>query len=294
MFTTNLTKFDREFPFPPISVDEAYMAYEKVLDFAGPDMAQRDWADTNIVGNVRNQTGQILSVRPTLSLVGWWKGESNAWDSAGTNNGALVNATYTNGIVGTAFSFDPESYPNGTYCGLEIPDSPAYALTNAFTIEGWVRPRQNGYVIFWRGDISSLDPYSLSMQGNTTLNFTVTGSSGANATLSATLPYNNWYHVGATYNHGVMMLYTNGVLAAQTITAVVPVLSSRMSDKPGIGVGNVNDGQNNFPFIGDDEIFPLQSRFVRPRNPGHLQCRPCREILHRRGPLSGHRPGRHP
>ncbi len=61
MFTTNGTRFDREFPFPPISVDEAYLAYEKVLDFAGPDMAQRDAVDTNIVGNVRTQTGSILN-----------------------------------------------------------------------------------------------------------------------------------------------------------------------------------------------------------------------------------------
>ncbi|HEY3760952.1 MAG TPA: S8 family serine peptidase [Verrucomicrobiae bacterium] len=66
MFTTNGTRFDREFPFPPITVDEAYMAYEKVMDFAGPDMALRDAVDTNIVGNVRTQTGAILNATQIL------------------------------------------------------------------------------------------------------------------------------------------------------------------------------------------------------------------------------------
>jgi subtilisin-like proprotein convertase family protein len=70
MFTTNATEFDREFQFPPISVDEADLAYEKVLDFAGPDMAQRDAVDTNIVGHVRTQNGSFLTTEPILSLSG--------------------------------------------------------------------------------------------------------------------------------------------------------------------------------------------------------------------------------
>ncbi len=61
MFTTNDTKFDRQFPLPPVTIDEAYQAYERVLDFAGPDMALRDAVDTNIVGSVRTQTGSIVS-----------------------------------------------------------------------------------------------------------------------------------------------------------------------------------------------------------------------------------------
>ena len=38
--------------------DEAFLAYEKVLDFAGVNLAQRDSVDTNIVGKVRTQIGR--------------------------------------------------------------------------------------------------------------------------------------------------------------------------------------------------------------------------------------------
>ncbi len=67
---TNLYTETNQFRFPPVQVDEAYMAYEKVLDFAGVSMFDREPAETNIVENVRRQTGTIINtpgVVPTLS-----------------------------------------------------------------------------------------------------------------------------------------------------------------------------------------------------------------------------------
>ncbi|PYI84927.1 MAG: hypothetical protein DME26_12290, partial [Verrucomicrobia bacterium] len=46
-------------------------------------------------------------VPPPPGIVGWWRGETNALDSAGTNNGVLRNGTmFTTGKVGQAFSLD--------------------------------------------------------------------------------------------------------------------------------------------------------------------------------------------
>ena len=61
MFTNQYTPV--QVPFPPlaVSIDEAFLAYERVLDFAGAAMDKRDAADTNIVGGVRGQTGAIIS-----------------------------------------------------------------------------------------------------------------------------------------------------------------------------------------------------------------------------------------
>ncbi len=66
MFTNYYTPF--EVPFPPlaVSIDEAYLAYERVLDFAGVAMDKRDAADTNIVLKVRTQTGALISSAGTL------------------------------------------------------------------------------------------------------------------------------------------------------------------------------------------------------------------------------------
>lgn len=59
MFGNSYTKADNLIPLPVIGVDEAFIAYEKVLDFAGTAMEKRDIVDQGIAGNVRAQTGVI-------------------------------------------------------------------------------------------------------------------------------------------------------------------------------------------------------------------------------------------
>jgi subtilisin-like proprotein convertase family protein len=268
MFTNLYTPFNRPFPLPPVPTDEAFSAYEKVLDFAGVSLCGRDWADAYIINGVRTQTGRITSTPPLWGLIGWWPGNGNANDVIAGNNGTVVNAGYTNGVVGQAFSLDPENWPYGTYNAVDVPDSPAYALTNSLTIEGWVRPRGNSYGIFWRGDNRpGWDPIGLSMQGNNTLLFYIEDAVGDSASVGANLIYNQWWHVAATLDGstGNMSLYTNGVLASQITTAFRPFGNLIPGDKPGIGIGNVNDGQNNFPFIGDIDEISLYNRALSAR-----------------------------
>lgn len=202
-------------------------------------------------------------VTPPTGLVGWWKGDGNTLDSISGNNGVNQNITYTNGVVGQAFACDPENYPYGTYTGIQIADQPAYALTNSLSIEGWVRPRGNGFMIFFRGDHRpGLDPYYLSMQANNTLVFGICDADGNGATVATTLNYFSWTHVAATLDgsSGTMSLYTNGVLAAQTVTAIRPFGALLPDQSPGVGIGNLNDGGNNFPFIGDIDEIGLYNR----------------------------------
>ncbi len=69
MFTNQFTKVGQPFPLIPVPTDEAYLAYEKDLDFAGVDLDKRDPADTNIVSNVRQQTGTLIS-SPSVLIPG--------------------------------------------------------------------------------------------------------------------------------------------------------------------------------------------------------------------------------
>ena len=72
---------------------------------------------------------------PPLGLVSWWRGEGDANDSAGTNNGVLQGGVaFVPGEVGQAFSFDGSS---NSY--VEVPDSPTLRLTNELTIECWAK-----------------------------------------------------------------------------------------------------------------------------------------------------------
>ena len=200
---------------------------------------------------------------PPSGMIGWWKGDGSAVDAVAGNNGTLVNAGYTNGVVGQAFAFDPENYSYGTYCAVQIADQPAYALTNSLTIEGWVRPRGDGYLIFFRGDHRpGLDPYFLGMQGNNLCTFVITDQNGNSASVQTPLIYNQWTHLAATLDGstGIVSIYTNSVLAGQTNTTIRPFGALDPTQSPGIGIGNVNDGGNNFPFLGDIDEIALYSR----------------------------------
>ena len=168
-------------------------------------------------------TATANPVPAPAGLVGWWKGDGTALDSVATNNGVNQNVAYTNGVVGQAFAFDPENYSYGTYCAVQIADQPAYALTNSLTIEGWVRPRGDGYLIFFRGDHRpGLDPYFLGMQGNNLCTFVITDQNGNSASVQTPLIYNQWTHLAATLDGstGIVSIYTNSVLAGQTNTTI--------------------------------------------------------------------------
>jgi hypothetical protein len=136
MFTNLYTPTNRPFPLPPVDTDEAFLAYEKVLDFAGTALFARDMVDSNIVTGVRNQSGTIISTPPLSGLVAWWKGQNNAFDSIGTNNGITTAITYANGEVGHAFDF------NGSGSFVRVPASPSLnvGLASGFTVEMWVNP----------------------------------------------------------------------------------------------------------------------------------------------------------
>jgi hypothetical protein len=57
-----------------------------------------------------------------------------------------------------------------------------------------------------------------------------------------------------------MSLYTNGLLAAKITTTVRPLGPLDPDESPGIGIGNVSDGGNNFPFVGEIDGIALYNR----------------------------------
>jgi len=203
--------------------------------------------------------------RPTDGLVGLWSGEGNAVDSITGNNGVLQNVSFTDGVVGQAFLFAPNNYPPGTYTGVQIPDRPEYALTRSLSIEGWIRPRgHSAYVIFFRGDHRpGLDPYGLAMDGEQNLSFGISdGDNAHNISVKTPVDLGAWIHVAGVLDDdaGTLSLYTNGVLAAQITTTFRPFGSLQPNESPGIGIGNVNDGGNNFPFAGEIDEMALYNR----------------------------------
>ncbi len=59
MFSGTYVPSGERYPVPPIDADEARIAYQRVLAFAGASVA-RDAVDLRLLGTVRNQTGRLV------------------------------------------------------------------------------------------------------------------------------------------------------------------------------------------------------------------------------------------
>ncbi len=191
-------------------------------------------------------------VAPPSGLVGWWKAEGNASDSAGSNLGtAYGGLSFTNGKVGTAFSF------NGTTAHVRVPDSTSLHFTNALTIEAWVYPTSHGsyHDMFNKWDLvgSSQKSYDMALHpdGRAYLTVCADGNDGfATAVLTTNaLPLNQWTHLAATYDGAFLRIYVNGAYQAQVAYShgIFPGTHDL-----GIGgtVGGGAPGQVGFPFAG--------------------------------------------
>ncbi len=136
MFSNKFTEFNSPFLINPTAPDEAFIAYEKVLDFAGLALGLRDAMDRGIVQQVRLQA---VSTNPTTGLLAgmaaWWQGESNGVDIINGNNATVQpSVTYAPGEVGLAFEFLT------TNDFMEAPSSPTLNVGagSGLTMEGWI------------------------------------------------------------------------------------------------------------------------------------------------------------
>src|SRR6266850_2211463 len=98
----------------------------------GRQLAKRIFAGLVIAATLPATAADCVS--SPGGLIGWWPGDGNANDRAGTNNATLQGGASANaaGTVGSAFSFD------GTNGYAQIPDAALLRPTN-LTVEGWVR-----------------------------------------------------------------------------------------------------------------------------------------------------------
>ena len=221
MFTNRFTQIGQPFPLPPVSTDEAFLAYEKVLDFAGLSLMARDAVDANIVTGVRDQTGTIISTPPTSGMVAWWKGENNTLDSVGTNNGTWVGTTsYASGEVGQAFNFNGASY-------VRVADSPSLRFTNTMTVEAWIYlntfsgANSREIVSKIGGPNLNQGAFTLSVDSVTRKPYFIvaaadgSGASGI-ATSSTAITTNQWIHIAGVCDGSVVRIYVNGQLTGTT------------------------------------------------------------------------------
>jgi hypothetical protein len=149
-------------------------------------------------------------VQPPSGLVGWWRAEGNALDSAGSNAGQRIGGdTYGSGEVGQAFLLNGSSQ----YVSL------TNLATPNFTIEAWIYPNSQ---VSWQAFIFGqsygrqliLNPWGSGLC--VSIYITTTGGSFYGLPdMADQIPYNAWTHIAATWDSTSLVLYVNGSPKAQ-------------------------------------------------------------------------------
>jgi PKD repeat protein len=143
---------------------------------------------------------------PTSGLVGWWKAESNANDSVGSNNGTLHGgATYAAGKSGQAFSFD-----GAGGCYLNIPYNDGLDIQGSLSVSGWVYLRNSSGIRLIAGRAGSTQLYS----SDGSLHFVVYSGGTPYHVISTALTINSWHYVSGVFDGtgGVSKIYIDGAL----------------------------------------------------------------------------------
>jgi hypothetical protein len=148
-------------------------------------------------------------VQSPSGMVSWWKGQDNANDSIGGNNGTLVNGpTFADGRVGRAFNFGgSDDYVQAlSPVGLPVGNSPRTIMLWFKTPSNWGDSYQ---VVIQYGGNSPGSKFGIYIPDywSRTLSFWGEQSDFAGST---PLQLNTWYHGAVTYDGSVRTLYLNG------------------------------------------------------------------------------------
>jgi hypothetical protein len=237
----------------------------------------------------------LSSCKAPSRLVASWSGNDVGKDSLGTNNGTLVNVTFTNGMTGQAFHF------NGSDACVRIPDAPELNPTNGLSLEVWVLvekyPGNDGVVVVgkdwpWakRQYMIALNSVSEPVERSLIESSDVSARHGikkksqagvfsnrwafrAYAGLQTGLVFfdgatvvqtNTWYHVVMTYDNTALRLFVNGKLdgsllaSGYILSTPNPLLIGGFGQPPWTLLGRVDKLNLYARALSADEI---QSRY---------------------------------
>jgi serine/threonine protein kinase len=171
------------------------------------------------------------AVSPPAGLVGWWRGEGDAYDVRGSHHGKLVGeVSYARGQVGRGFHFPPTGVNQ-----VEVAGTPDLDLTTAVTLEAWINPslafgHPYGAIIARTGEGTRNYGLFVSSTGGLLLSYINESGSPIDLHSVANLvPEGQFSHVAGVIDTaaGAMYIYVNGQAAASR-NAVGPMVPNTL------------------------------------------------------------------
>ena len=196
---------------------------------------------------ILSETGSCTA--PPSGIISWWRGEGNAVDSKGGNDGTLVGGvTYAAGKVGNAFQFD------GVDDHVLVPNSANLNFgTGDFSLEAWVKTSFIGgsgnKLIVSKMSVGQDIQYALAYQANTDGKALFIMGDGTTSVfaLSPTSIADGLFHHLVGVRQGLnLKLYIDGALAA---SAPMPSLYSATGAN-NVVIGGKQDSGNTPYFNG--------------------------------------------
>lgn len=188
--------------------------------------------------------GQAQSSGPDAAYAFSEGSGAGAADLSGNGNTATVlGATWlTSGRFTSGLSFD------GVDDGVSLPVTESLALTDAFTIEGWIRLAPGSSSTRLIAQLPGSGGDGLRVMGDGRLRFGVTlGGVNADASSPSSLTPDTWIHVGASYDGAIVRLYVDGVQVA------TKAATGALAGDQSMWIGRARGGDH--PFMGAiDEI----------------------------------------
>ncbi len=153
-------------------------------------------------------------------LVSYWKADGDASDAYGNNDGSINGATFVEGKVGQAFSFD------GVDDYVKINYSDSLNITQKITVEAWIKWDSNtfkdaGILIKHNVGEAGNGDYELRLDdGLEGVAFRIVNEYDALiSTDYIKISAGRWYHIAGTYDGTSIKLYVDGVLKSEKTTS---------------------------------------------------------------------------
>ena len=237
---------------------EVIVAEETAWKFGVDRFVEKgNWATYNKYDICDEIPSQDVCIDPPAGMISWWPGDDNADDIQDGNDGTLNGATFAEGKVGQAFSFD------GNNDSVDMGNVLDFG-TGTFSVDAWVQTETTGNSKKVVGTFLSGNPgWEFSIRDNGKLIVFLNDGviTGLQSVSTESVNDGQFHHIAATVNRGAndINLYIDGVETNYDVDSLINGGFSSGTDISSdiiFSMGKRTDG--NVPFKGlmdEVEIF---------------------------------------